>query len=204
MKEVALTGHVSAASTFAACLATIIEVPLDRVPELPANEDPADAWGLRRWLGGLGLGLVPVSDAQSFSWAGPWIGWAVRRKGERRAVVMYGVPSGVAWDPSDATAKDGWRLDGGYVVAALDVALARPDLPEAPAAVGRVEGIFVAPRAGAPITGFERVAALADRGLEGDRHVTGEGTFPSGAPGSALTLIEAEVCESFSPPLTPD
>jgi MOSC domain-containing protein YiiM len=34
--------------------------------------------------------------------------------------------------------------------------------------------------------------------------VTGEGTFPSGRPGSALTLIEAEVCESFDPPPLPD
>jgi MOSC domain-containing protein YiiM len=33
--------------------------------------------------------------------------------------------------------------------------------------------------------------------------VTGTGTFPSGTPGSALTLIEAEVCESFDPPLEP-
>jgi MOSC domain-containing protein YiiM len=34
--------------------------------------------------------------------------------------------------------------------------------------------------------------------------VFGTGTFPSGPPGSALTLIEAEVCESFDPPLSPD
>jgi MOSC domain-containing protein YiiM len=34
--------------------------------------------------------------------------------------------------------------------------------------------------------------------------VSGDGTFPSGLPGSALTLIEAEVCESFDPPLGPD
>lgn len=33
--------------------------------------------------------------------------------------------------------------------------------------------------------------------------MTGQGTFPSGPPGSALTLIEAEVCESFDPPLGP-
>ena len=46
--------------------------------------------------------------------------------------------------------------------------------------------------------------ALPGRGLEGDRHVSGDGTFPSGVPGSALTLIEAEVCESFTPTLGPD
>jgi MOSC domain-containing protein YiiM len=48
-----------------------------------------------------------------------------------------------------------------------------------------------------------REVALAGRGLDGDRHVDGSGTFPSGVPGSALTLIEAEVCESFDPPLEP-
>jgi MOSC domain-containing protein YiiM len=40
--------------------------------------------------------------------------------------------------------------------------------------------------------------------LEGDRHVLGTGTFPSGVPGSGLTLIEAEVCESFDTRLMPD
>jgi MOSC domain-containing protein YiiM len=40
-------------------------------------------------------------------------------------------------------------------------------------------------------------------GLEGDRYVDGRGTFPSGRPGAAVTLIEAEVCESFDPPLLP-
>ena len=45
--------------------------------------------------------------------------------------------------------------------------------------------------------------ALAGLGLESDRHVTGDGTFPSGLPGSALTLIEREVCDSFTPPLAP-
>ena len=34
--------------------------------------------------------------------------------------------------------------------------------------------------------------------------MTGRGTFPSGMPGSALTLIEAEVCDSFAPPLAAD
>ena len=50
---------------------------------------------------------------------------------------------------------------------------------------------------------MESARALAGRGLEGDRHVAGTGTFPSGMPGSALTMIEAEVCESFDPPLEP-
>ena len=206
MREVELSrsSPVSEAATFAACLATIIELPLQAVPEPIAGEDVA-GWRVMRWLGGLGLGLVPVADAASFSWAGPWIGW-VRLPGVdgRRAVVMYGVPSGVAWDPSGAAQAEGWRLEGGLVIAALDIALARPLLPEAPTATGTVEAIFVAPEAGAPAQQHQSIRALAGRGLDGDRHVTGRGTFPSGMPGSALTLIEAEVCDSFVPPLGAD
>jgi len=204
VKEVALARSPSGeAATFRACLATVLELPVEDVPELPPG-DELPGWRIMRWLGGLGLGLVPVADAASFDWAGPWIGWVrAGDGGERRAVVMYGVPSGVVWDPSGMTETDGWRLDEGFVISALDVALARPPLPEAPATAGTVEAIFVAPEAGAPPQGLEEVAALAGRGLDGDRHVTGAGTFPSGLPGSALTLIEAEVCDSFAPPLDP-
>jgi hypothetical protein len=204
VKEVALARSPSGeAATFGACLATVLELPLEDVPELPPGEE-LPGWRIMRWLGGLGLGLVPVADAVSFDWAGPWIAWVRPGDGgERQAVVMYGVPSGVAWDPSGVTETDGWRLDGGFVISALDVALARPSLPEAPVSAGTVEAIFVAPEAGAPARRLEEVAAVAGRGLDGDRHVTGAGTFPSGLPGSALTLIEAEVCESFAPPLDP-
>jgi len=202
MREVASSGP-SEGATFAACLATILELPLDAIPSLPPGEDVA-GWRVSRWLGGLGLGLAAVSGPASFSWAGPWIG-LVRPSGgrERRAVVMYGVPSGVAWDPSDATADGGWQLEAGYVVAALDVALARPAPPPTPSGTGCVRAIWVAPTAGAPAEPLDAVRALAGRGLEGDRHVTGDGTFPSGLPGSDLTLIEEEVCASFSPVLEP-
>ncbi len=206
VREVELTksSPASEATTFAASLATILELPLADVPVPLAGEDVA-GWRVMRWLGGLGLGLVPVADAASFTWAGPWIGW-IRMPGseERRAVVMYGVPSGVAWDPSGVTETDGWEIDGGFAIAALDIALARPPLLEAPASTGTVESILIAPAAGAPAQPLESAHALAGRGLDGDRHVAGTGTFPSGMPGSALTLIEAEVCESFAPPLGPD
>ena len=150
---------------------------------------------MMRWLGGLGIGLVPIADAASFSWAGPWIGWVRRPGGDaRRAVVMYWVPSGVVWDPSGITETEGWQLDGGFAVSALDIALARPPLPKAPSDSGTVEAIYIAPAAGAPAQRVENVRALAGSGLDGDRHVAGRGTFPSDMPGSALTLIEAEVC----------
>jgi len=203
VREVALGEHrlVSEAASFGACLATILELTLEDLPEPPGDEDVA-RWRMTRWLGGLGMGLVSVGDAASFSWAGPWIGLVRSADGpDRRAVVMYGVPSGVAWDPSGATAVSGWQLEAGFVIAALDIALALPARPILPDSVGAVEAIWVAPDAGAPARGLDFVQAFAGHGLEGDRHVAGTGTFPSGLPGSALTLIEAEVCESFKPPL---
>jgi hypothetical protein len=206
MREVSLpqASASSEAATFTACLATILELPLSEVPLPPPGEKPA-GWRMTRWLGGLGLGLVPVADAASFSWAGPWIGWArPAGGGKRRAVVMYGVPSGVVWDPSAVTAAQGWELVGGLVVAALDIALARPAPPPVPVSAGTVEAIYVAAAAGSPARAVAQAQALPGRGLDGDRHVFGAGTFPSGLPGSALTLIEAEVCESFTPALGPD
>jgi hypothetical protein len=199
MREVR-SPDASEAGTLAACVATILELPVDTVPQARPGEE-VDGWRLMRWLGGRGLGLVPVDDAASFSWAGPWIGW-LTRDGGRRAVVMYGVPSGVVWDPTGDPPADG-ELSGGYVIAAQDVALAPPALPEAPQSTGTVEAIFVAANAGAAAEPLEVARALAGQGIEGDRHVAGTGTFPSGLPGSALTLIEAEVCESFAPALDP-
>jgi MOSC domain-containing protein YiiM len=199
--SVAALGRPTEGKTLAACLATILELDLTDVPEPPPGEE-LPGWRLTRWLGGLGLGLVPIGDAEDFTWAGPWIG-IVRPAsgGDRLAVVMYGVPPGVAWDPWGVTEARGWRLEGGFVAAALDVALARPSLPQAPASVGTVEGIFTAAGAGEPARSLTQTRAVAGRGLAGDRHTDGKGTFPSGMPGSALTLIEAEVCESFDPPL---
>jgi hypothetical protein len=200
MREVA-SPDGSEAATLAACVATILELPFDDVPQARAGEEAA-GWRIMRWLAGRGVGLVPVDDAASFSWAGPWIGWAREPSGERRAVVMYGVPSAVVWDPSGANDADGWEVEGGYVIAALDIALATPPRPQAPLSAGTIEAIFVAGDAGAAAQARQSVRALAGHGLEGDRHVAGTGTFPSGLPGSALTLIEAEVCESFAPALS--
>jgi MOSC domain-containing protein YiiM len=117
---------------------------------------------------------------------------------------MYGVPSGIVWDPGGDGALEESSIEEGFLVAAADVALALPPRPPAPAGSGTLEEICVASAAGEPVQTLETVRAIAGRGLEGDRHVSGKGTFPSGPPGSALTMIEAEVCESFEPPLTPE
>jgi MOSC domain-containing protein YiiM len=117
---------------------------------------------------------------------------------------MYGTPSGVVWDPAGNGVVDSDSLLEGYLIAAGDIALARPPLPSLPTEIGSVERIWVSASAGEPARALDSVRALAGRGLEGDRHASGTGTFPSGVPGSALTLVEAEVCESFAPPLDAD
>ncbi|HUA49573.1 MAG TPA: MOSC domain-containing protein [Solirubrobacteraceae bacterium] len=187
-------------ASFMACLATIIELPVEQLPRPAAGEDPATGWTLTRWLGGLGMGLARIADPASFAWPGPWIG---RAPDPERFVVMYGVPSGVVWDPAGGPEVDRAAIEDGFIVAASDIALAMPPRPDAPVGAGVVERLAVAPSAGEPAQLLESARALAGRGLEGDRHLTGKGTFPSGTPGSALTLIEAEVCESFDPPLEP-
>jgi hypothetical protein len=186
------------AASFLACLATVLELPFDRMPPTAAGEDLPTGWTVSRWLGGLGLGLARIASPSSFSWPGPWI---ARAKG--RFVVMYGVPSGVVWDPAGGTAIDADSIEDGFLVAAADIALARPPRTAAPLGVGTVDVLAVAGAAAEPAELLDTVRALAGRGLEGDRHVAGTGTFPSGLPGSALTMIEAEVCESFDPPLEP-
>jgi hypothetical protein len=186
------------AGSFLACLATILELPLSELPRPQPNEAAAGGWTVSRWLGGLGLGLARIADPQAFSWPGPWIARA-----DGRFVVMFGVPSGVVWDPAGGAAVEPAAIEDGFIVAAADIALAKPPRPVAPTATGRVEALAIAPSAGEPAEFLESVRALPGRGLEGDRHVIGKGTFPSGMPGSALTLIEAEVCDSFDPPLQP-
>jgi hypothetical protein len=191
--------------SFLSCVAFVLELDAAQLPALDAGEDPATGWTVSRWLGGLGLGIARVADAPGFRWAGPWLA-RVRVPGteDARFAVMYGVPSGVVWDPAgDGVIDSDWIADG-YLLAAGDIALALPPLPAAPAGVGVVEAIWVAPAAGVSARPRQRVRALAGRGLDGDRHVTGRGTFPSGRAGSALTLIDAEVCACFDPPLDPD
>jgi hypothetical protein len=191
------------AASFLACLATIVELPLADLPRPREDEDPP-GWTVPRWLGGLGLGLARIADPASFSWPGPWIA-RIRppRPAPRRSVVMFGVPSGVVWDPGGGGEVDPLWIEDGFLVAAADIALALPPRPSAPIAPGRVDTIAVAGAAGEPARLLQSVQARAGEGLEGDRHLLGTGTFPSGTPGSALTMIEAEVCESFEPPLEP-
>jgi hypothetical protein len=199
-----LAGLDPVRATFLACLAHVLELDVAALPELDGSEDPATGWTVSRWLGGLGMGIARLHDPAAFAWPGPWLA-RVRppEPAGERFVVMFGVPSGVVWDPGgDGLVDNGWIADG-FLLAAADIAQARPPLPAAPTETGTVEGIWLASAAGEPARAVATARALPGRGLDGDRHVTGTGTFPSGRPGSALTLIDAGVCASFEPPLTP-
>lgn len=67
-------------------------------------------------------------------------------------------------------------------------------------AVGRVEGIFTTPAAGAPMIALDRARVVAGRGLEGDRYFDGRGYYSRVPPltGRRLTLIEAESLEALA------
>jgi hypothetical protein len=191
-------------ASFLSCVASVLELRTDELPDLASDEDPAGGPTVTRWLGGLGLGLARVADPQSFSWAGPWLARVAPPSAPPRFAVMFGIPSGVVWDPAgQGDVPTEWLADG-YLIAAGDITLGRPALPDPPTQAGVVEEIWIAPAAGQAAAGLDRVRALPGRGLAGDRHVDGRGTFPSGLAGSALTLIEAEVIESFDPPLGAD
>jgi hypothetical protein len=184
MSSSATTDHIER-STVAACIA--------HVAGASAGEVPLDPEQQRAWLAERGLGLVPVKDAATFSWAGPWIARRPARDGTGpRAVVMFGVPSGAIWDPAD-TADE--VLDG-FVVAPLDFSAWPPDRA-ADVSVGVIEALVLAPAAEAPVRLVREALAIAGQGLQGDRYADGTGTFGSGRPGSALTLVDAAVLDSF-------
>ena len=123
MKETRLTDRRLSPEprSFLAFLATILEVPAEQLPRLSGDDDPAGGWRVSRWLGERGLGLVPIAQPATFTRAGLWIARVASSEAERRYVVMYGVPSGVVWDP-DGDGAPPAAIDAGFVVAAGDVA----------------------------------------------------------------------------------
>jgi hypothetical protein len=158
-----------------------------------AGDVPLDPEEQRAWLAERGLGLVPVEDAASFAWPGEWIARRPARDGGGlRAAVMFGVPPGAIWDPGDTTEE----IIGGFILAPLDLA-AWPRRAAADVPAGRVEALVLAPSAERPVTLVDEAVAVAGRGLRGDRYADGAGTFASGRPGSALTLIDAAVVDGF-------
>ena len=62
---------------------------------------------------------------------------------------------------------------------------------------GKVEAIFIAKEAKAPMELVAAVKAIPGRGLEGDRYFLHQGTFFKPDPDFELTLIEAEALEAM-------
>jgi hypothetical protein len=189
---------------FAACLASVTEVPLADLPQV--GDDLAHALGAwRSWLAGHGSGLAPIADPVHFQWAGWWIAVVADSpvEGSDAAVLAFGTPPGVVLSPQApellGRATADLRIREAYAVASLDPVLRRQ--PVGSLAPGTVEGLAVAPAAGAPMQLLEVAQARAGHGLDGDRYAAGAGTFSSRAgrrPGYDLTLIAAEVLDELA------
>lgn len=176
------------ANDLRACLSEMLRGP---VPEPAASDDPVRFF--KQWLAGRNLGLVPIADAGAFDWPGQWI--AVVHDGEGgHALVMFGSPSGVWLDPSNAY-HDGARIEAGWMLTPLDLHLPADRPYGAAPAVGTVAAILIAARAEAALSRVGEVEALAGRGLAGDRYAVGGGTFSGPGRGYELTLVEAEVLD---------
>jgi len=182
-------GHQEADS-LTVCVAHVLGVdPL----EVPGDGEI----GLRQWLAGQNLGLVPVASPEGFEWPGRFLG---RRRGSSTWAVFFGAPPGVVFNP--AAGPDG-SVDGGeeadleaaFVLAGHDPGRGGGRGPDGS---GVVELIALAAEAEGPMTVATSAEAVAGCGLRGDRYERGEGTFsnPEGR-GYDLTLVEAEALEDL-------
>lgn len=186
---------------FAACLASVTEVPVTDLP-LPAGDLPQALGAWRGWLAGHGSGLVPIADPTGFQWAGWWIA-VVRTPRTEVATLAFGTPPGIVLSPQDPTllgrATADLPITAAWAVASLDPVLRAPT--PAPDLRGSVAGLAVAPAAEADMQLLEVASARAGRGLDGDRYAAGAGTFSPRAghrPGYDLTLLAAEVLDELS------
>jgi MOSC domain-containing protein YiiM len=181
------------ASDLRACLGEILRSP---VPQQGETDDPVRFF--RQWLAERNLGLVPIDEAATFDWPGPWIA-VVREGGHEHALVMFGSPSGPWLDPSNAY-REGQRVEAGWVLTPLDLHLPVDQPYGSAPAPGTVAAILIAPDAEAPLFRVDEAEALAGRGLAGDRYADGRGTFSAPGRGYQLTLVEAEVLDEIDVP----
>ena len=170
-----------------ACLAEVLG-------EEPPVPDTEALLFFKQWLAERNLGLVPIAEPATFEWPGHWLARVRTTEGEH-AVLMFGAPSGALFDPADAV-SDGGTIEAGWLVAPLD--LRRGDRQPDAERPGSVAGLLVAPEAEAPLVAVESVAAIAGRGLEGDRYAAGRGTFSGPGRGYQLTLVEAETLDELN------
>lgn len=181
------------ANELRACLSEMLRTP---VPEPAETDDPVRFF--KQWLAERNLGLVPINDAAAFDWPGQWIAIFRDRQGEH-ALVMFGSPSGIWLDPSNAY-REGAHIEAGWMLTPLDLHLPTERPYGAAPAVGTVAAILVTAHAEAPLSRVDEAEALAGRGLAGDRYAAGRGTFSGPGRGYELTLAEAEVLDEIQLP----
>lgn len=173
------------------CLGEILG---DEILEPPDDSvEPLRFFG--QWLAQRNLGLVPIAEPESFEWAGQWLA-IVDGADRRHAVVMFGSPSGVWLDPSEAY-TDSRRIVAGWMLTPLDLRLPTRSPYGTSAGTGTIAAILIAPAAESRPQRVEVAEALPGRGLDGDRYANGEGTFSGPGRGYELTLVEAEVLDEI-------
>jgi hypothetical protein len=177
------------AASLAACVAHVLGVD-------PSEAPREGGTGLRQWLAGRNLGLVPVASPEGFEWPGRFLGC---RRGSTTWAVFFGVPPGVVFDP--AAEPDGGAdavLEAAFVLAEHDP-LRGTRTGAGPDGFGTVELISLAAEAEGPMMVAPSAVAVAGRGLRGDRYERGAGTFSDpGGRGYDLTLVEAEALERLA------
>jgi MOSC domain-containing protein YiiM len=186
--------------SFAACLASAAEMPIQQVVGDDTDlEDAIARW--RNWLAGRGAGLVPIRNPARFNWPGYWIAVLA----DDVAVLMFGTPAGVVLSPQDpgllGRASRDLDVSSGYVLAAFDPALG--DTVAGSRLHGTVAAVALAEVAAGPVRLVDQALALAGRGLDGDRYAAKAGTFTptrQGGRGYDLTLIESEVLDALELP----
>jgi hypothetical protein len=197
---------------FAACLASVTEVPVTELP-LPDTDLKLALGAWRTWLAEHGAGLVPIADPSRFQWAGWWIAVVqnpdlaaatAAQDGLEVAALAFGTPPGIVLSPQTPSllgcATEDLPITAAYAVASLDPVLRPASAPTTPDPSGTVEGLAIAPAAEAPMQLLDAARAYAGRGLEGDRYAAGAGTFSPRTdrrPGYDLTLIAAEVLDEL-------
>jgi hypothetical protein len=184
---------MSLAGDLRACLSETLRSP---VPAPAESDDPVRFF--RQWLAERNLGLVPIANAEAFDWPGQWIA-VVRDRADEHAVVLFGSPSGVWLDPSDAYREDA-RIEAGWMLTPLDLHLPTDRPHETAPAVGTVAAILIAPDAEAALSRVGEAEALVGRGLAGDRYAAGRGTFSAPGRGYELTLVDADVLDEIELP----
>jgi MOSC domain-containing protein YiiM len=184
---------MSLANELRACLSEMLRAP---VPEAGETDDPVRFF--KQWLAERNLGFVPIADAAAFDWPGQWIAVFRERQG-KHALVMFGSPSGVWLDPSNAY-HEGKRIEAGWMLTPLDLHLPLKRPYGTAPSVGTVAAILITAHAEASLARVDEAEALAGRGLAGDRYAAGRGTFSGPGRGYQLTLVEAEVLDEIQLP----